>query len=397
MKLVNTTNWLKKLASAVGMTLACALISFPALARYNPYYSFFNPGYGLPESSDDPNLVEQLAGNNLTKFSSAMREAGLTQRLSQKDTFTILAPTDEAFATLPPGVWETLSKPENREIYLKVLNYHVVPGLIGNEALDAGQVRTIEGEIVKFHVTQATPMLNDARMTRAQPIAATNGVIVVIDKVLLPPDVAARLAVGAISSGQPASSNPVATTVNPSSRTSSITFACQFSATTNLPTTYAITPQGAKPLIRWNSEYFSEAGYTPEVRCQQVAARFQAFASSGQLKYLTSGYVNNQPAICVSSTQGSPCTPNTMLFTLKPGSDATERLRKLFNLRTGTASGSDVLYESSSDDDSFSIDFDKYLSSTTVENVGFPNTSPGAIAPSNVEQPNSPAGGGGLW
>lgn len=387
-----TANWLKKLAGVVGVAAASTCLSFNALAGYNPYYSFFNPGPGaLYEGAGEaPNLVEEISvGSRLTRLATALRAAGMTQLLSGTDQFTIFAPTDEAFTALPPGVWEALLRAENREILVKVLNYHLVPGRVSENDLNTGQVRTMAGVSVQIRTNPEALMLNEARVAQKTPITTNNGLIVLIDKVLLPPDVAAKLALGTINSSQPASvQSPV--------RTSRITFECHTSATTNLPTTYAITPQGARPLIRWNSEYFSEAGYTPQVRCQQVAAKFQSFADSGQLKYLTAGAVNGQSAICVANTPSSPCTASTVLFTLKPGSDANERLRKLFNLSAGSASSADILYESSAQDDSAYIDFDKYLSSTTIERLGYPIASPDTAAPSRVEQPNSPSGGR-LW
>lgn len=391
----SSTKWLKKLAVAVGAAALTTSSAFSALARYNPYYSFFNPGPGLYESSDDVNLMQQIAaGNNLTRFSAILQAAGVSYLLSQKDQYTILAPSDEAFAMLPPGVWETLLKPENKEILRKVVNYHLVPGKVSNEALDAGKIFTLAGEPVTFQVIEGTPLLNEARLTGTQPIAATNGVIVVLDKVLLPPDVAARLALGAISSSPPPSS-PTAGVSRPPAGTSRVTFECHVNATMNIPTTYAMTPQGPRPVIRWTSEYFSDAGYTPEVRCQQVAARFQSFYNSGMLKYLTAGYVNGQPAICVAQNQNSPCAANTLLFTLKPGSDANDRLRKLSNLRSGSASGADVLYESSSDDAVY-VDFEKYLSTSTVERIGSSSNYPSPTVPSAVEAPSAPSEGG-IW
>ncbi len=390
----SSTKWFKKLAVALGAAALTTSSAFSALARYNPYYSFFNPGPGLYESSDDANLLQQIAANNrLTRFSAALQATGMSELLSQKDTFTILAPTDEAFAMLPAGVWETLLKPENKEILRKVVNYHLVPGKVSNEELDAGKISTMAGESVRFQVSQGIAMLNEARLTQTQPIAARNGAIVVIDKVLLPADVSARLALGAISSSTTSSEPTVGVPRSPAG-TSRVTFECHISATVNLPTTYAMTASGPRPLIRWTSEYFSDAGYTPEVRCQQVAARFQTFYNTGTLKYLASGYVNSQPVICVAPTQNTPCAANTVLFTLKPGSDANERLRKLLNLRSG-ASGADVLYESSSDEAVY-VDFEQYLNTSTVERIGSSSNYPSPTVPSAIEEPSAPSGGG-VW
>jgi Circadian oscillating protein COP23 len=110
-----------------------------------------------------------------------------------------------------------------------------------------------------------------------------------------------------------------------------------------MPTTYVNTPTGNLPLIRWNSRYFADSGYTPSARCQDVSQRFNTFYSRGILNYITTGYVNNMPVVCVASAKGGPCTE--VLFTLKPRENATQVIQQLFDVRVG-ASG--PLYESES-------------------------------------------------
>lgn len=391
----NSTKWLRNMAVALAAAALTTSSAFSAaLARYsNPYYSFFNPGPGgLLERSDNPNLEKQIEENyNLTRFSEALQRAGMSGLLSQKNTFTVLAPVNEAFAMLPAGAWETLLKPENKEILRRVVSYHIVPGKVTNEALDAGNIFTMAGESVKFQVIQGSAMLNEAKLIGKEPIPATNGSIVLIDKVLIPADVAARLALGAFSSST-TPSKPTTVIQTYQTVPNRVRFECHISPM-NIPTTYAITASGPKPIIRWTSEYFSGSGYTPEVRCQQVAARFQNFYNSGMLKYLASGYVNNQPVICVAQTQYSGCHANTVLFTLKPGSDANERLRKLLNLRAGSAYAADILYESSSDDSVY-VDFEKYLNASIVENIGSASNYPSPNITPEIEAP-APSGGDG--
>lgn len=106
------------------------------------------------------------------------------------------------------------------------------------------------------------------------------------------------------------------------------------------PTTYVNTPSGNIPLIRWVSRYFKHSGYSPDVRCQEVSQRFNQYYNQGVLNYVTTGYMNDLPVICVASEIGGPCTGT--LFTLKPGEDASRVVQQLFDVRAG-ASG--PLYE----------------------------------------------------
>jgi len=99
----------------------------------------------------------------------------------------------------------------------------------------------------------------------------------------------------------------------------------------SVPTTIAQTPTGDIPIIRWTSNYFSKDGWTPQVRCQEVSARFQRYYNSGSLKYLTTGLINKQPVICTADDLNGEC--KNLLFTLKLGTDPSEALRDLFNVR----------------------------------------------------------------
>jgi Circadian oscillating protein COP23 len=110
-----------------------------------------------------------------------------------------------------------------------------------------------------------------------------------------------------------------------------------------IPTTFVSTPHENIPLIRWVSNHFTHSGYSPQARCQDVSQRFNRYYNQGILNYVTTGYVNNMPVICVASDKGGPCTE--VLFTLKPGENATRVIQQLFDVRAG-ASG--PLYENES-------------------------------------------------
>ena len=118
---------------------------------------------------------------------AAVKAAGLVETLKGKGPFTVFAPTDEAFAKLPPGTVENLLKPENKAKLASILTYHVVPGNVKAAAL-AGKtqyVRTVQGYGVLVKGGSGVTV-NKATVTKAD-IGTSNGVIHVIDTVLLPP------------------------------------------------------------------------------------------------------------------------------------------------------------------------------------------------------------------
>jgi uncharacterized surface protein with fasciclin (FAS1) repeats len=102
--------------------------------------------------------------------------------------FTVFAPTDAAFAKLPPDALKDLLKPENKEVLVKILTYHVVGGQVLSTDLKSGEVKSSEGGTINVKVDPATGvMVNDAKVVQAD-VKASNGVIHVIDNVILPPD-----------------------------------------------------------------------------------------------------------------------------------------------------------------------------------------------------------------
>ena len=99
-----------------------------------------------------------------------------------------------------------------------------------------------------------------------------------------------------------------------------------------VPSTVVSTKTGKQvPIIYWKSEAFSGSGWTPTRRCQEVSARFQEYHQTGILEFITTGRMNGLPVICVSKTDGGGCAG--LLYTLKPGQNATATLQKLFDIR----------------------------------------------------------------
>ncbi|MCU0828800.1 MAG: fasciclin domain-containing protein [Tabrizicola sp.] len=136
----------------------------------------------------EPDIVDIASSNDdFSTLVAAVSAAGLVDTLKGDGPFTVFAPTNAAFAALPAGTVENLLKPENKDQLVAILTYHVVPGAVTSDQL-AGQrltVATVNGANVHIDGRKGVKV-NKSRVTTAD-IMASNGVIHVIDKVLLPP------------------------------------------------------------------------------------------------------------------------------------------------------------------------------------------------------------------
>ena len=145
-------------------------------------------------SMEQGTIVEVASGNpDFSTLVSAVQAAGLVETLSGEGPFTVFAPTNDAFDALPAGVLDALLLPENKDALTSVLTYHVLPAEVMAADVAAGDVATVEGSTVTI-ATDGGVMVNDAKVTTTD-VDASNGVIHVIDAVLVPPtvDVAALL------------------------------------------------------------------------------------------------------------------------------------------------------------------------------------------------------------
>lgn len=135
----------------------------------------------------EPDIVDIAASNgNFNTLVAAVTAAGLVDTLKGEGPFTVFAPTDDAFAALPAGTVDSLLLPENKDQLVAILTYHVVPGAVTSDQL-AGQrlnVETVNGATVHIDGRNGVKV-NDSNVTAAD-IIASNGVIHVIDAVLLP-------------------------------------------------------------------------------------------------------------------------------------------------------------------------------------------------------------------
>jgi uncharacterized surface protein with fasciclin (FAS1) repeats len=126
------------------------------------------------------------AAGSFSTLIAAIDAAGLTETLMGEGPFTVFAPTDEAFAKLPEGTVNDLLKPENKDQLIAVLTYHVVPGKVkSSEVIKMNAAKTLQGQEVKIKVNDGTVMVDNANVVKAD-IYASNGVIHVIDSVILP-------------------------------------------------------------------------------------------------------------------------------------------------------------------------------------------------------------------
>jgi uncharacterized surface protein with fasciclin (FAS1) repeats len=140
-----------------------------------------------PVSSD---IVETaVATPELSTLVTAVTQAELAATLQSDGPFTVFAPTNEAFAALPTETLETLLLPENIEDLQSVLTYHVVPGAITSDQLTDGmQVVTVNGETITIGVTADGVSINGSANVAIADIETSNGIVHVIDSVLLPPE-----------------------------------------------------------------------------------------------------------------------------------------------------------------------------------------------------------------
>jgi uncharacterized surface protein with fasciclin (FAS1) repeats len=140
-----------------------------------------------PMMEGDPDIVDIAASNgNFNTLVAAVTAAGLVDTLKGDGPFTVFAPTDAAFAALPAGTVDSLLLPENKDMLTAILTYHVVPGAVTSDQL-AGQrlsVATVNGAEVHIDGRDGVKV-EDSNVTAAD-IIASNGVIHVIDAVLLP-------------------------------------------------------------------------------------------------------------------------------------------------------------------------------------------------------------------
>jgi uncharacterized surface protein with fasciclin (FAS1) repeats len=158
--------------------LAITALALSALA--------LSPVQAADKCAASGDLVAVASGaGSFNTLVAAVKAAGLVETLQGKGPFTIFAPTDEAFAKLPPGTVENLLKPENKDQLIAILTYHVVAGKVMAADVKTMQAKTVNGKELTIKVTDGKVTVDSAKVTKTD-VAASNGVIHVIDTVVLP-------------------------------------------------------------------------------------------------------------------------------------------------------------------------------------------------------------------
>ena len=162
----------KKIASVLTFVLASLTLSTAAHADH----------HGMKKD-----IVDVAAANgSFSTLVAAVKAAGLVDTLKGDGPFTVFAPTDEAFAKLPAGTVENLLKSENKDKLTAILTYHVVSGkVMAADVVKLDSAATVQGQSVNVTINDGSVMINNANVVMAD-VKASNGVIHVIDTVLLP-------------------------------------------------------------------------------------------------------------------------------------------------------------------------------------------------------------------
>jgi uncharacterized surface protein with fasciclin (FAS1) repeats len=138
------------------------------------------------QSSTKDIVDTAVAAGSFTTLAKALQAADLVDTLKGKGPFTVFAPTDEAFSKLPKGTLEDLLKPANKAKLRRILSYHVVPGNVtAADVVKLKSAKAVSGDAIDIKASGGSVMVEEARVTKTD-ITASNGVIHVIDSVMLP-------------------------------------------------------------------------------------------------------------------------------------------------------------------------------------------------------------------
>lgn len=173
--------------TALGLSLGCATSPDPATAD-NASNADAPTEQAPAESTESSDIVDTaVAAGSFETLVAAVKAADMVDVLKGDGPFTVFAPTDEAFAKLPAGTLDDLLKPENKAKLQAILKYHVVAGKVSSkQVVTMSDAETVEGSKIMIEASDAGVKINEANVIKAD-IDCTNGVIHVIDSVILPP------------------------------------------------------------------------------------------------------------------------------------------------------------------------------------------------------------------
>jgi uncharacterized surface protein with fasciclin (FAS1) repeats len=184
---------IRLLTLTTALALSLGTVSTVAMAQTDPMVG------GAPMYATKNIIQNAVNSKDHTTLVAAVKAAGLVDTLEGPGPFTVFAPTNEAFAALPPGTVDTLLKPENKAELTKILTYHVVPGRfdmstlmqdINNAPGHRIALKTVEGETLIMSANGSTLLVTDQKGNTAEVtipnVIQSNGVIMVVNKVLMP-------------------------------------------------------------------------------------------------------------------------------------------------------------------------------------------------------------------
>jgi uncharacterized surface protein with fasciclin (FAS1) repeats len=173
-------------ASALALAACGSSSSTESSATPSPAMSSAMASPSASDAASAKDIVGVASANPTTStLVTALDAAGLVGALQAAGPFTVFAPTDDAFAALPAGVLDKLVQPQNKDALTKILTYHVVQGEVPSSAVKDGDVPTLEGQSITLSTANGVTV-NGAKVTTPD-VEASNGVIHLIDQVLLPP------------------------------------------------------------------------------------------------------------------------------------------------------------------------------------------------------------------
>lgn len=177
---------MKKIISTLALAIALPLIGYAGCGACGA-----GGAHNHAEKKADKKMVKAdivdtaIAAEDFNTLVAAVKAAGLVETLKGEGPFTVFAPTDAAFAALPEGTVASLLKPENKDQLIAILTYHVVPAEVKSEDVKPMEAPTVNGQTATIEVKDGKVLVEGAKVVKVD-IGASNGVIHVIDKVILP-------------------------------------------------------------------------------------------------------------------------------------------------------------------------------------------------------------------
>jgi uncharacterized surface protein with fasciclin (FAS1) repeats len=182
----------RKLITALAVVASLSVVGAACSSDDTPSTDGMDGAESTAPAETTETITDVVAGNeDFSTLLAAVEAAGLGETLAGEGPFTVFAPTDEAFAALPEGTLETLLKPKNEELLSSILTYHVVPAEVMAADVESGEVTTVNGATFTVEASDMGVSITDGQGNEVDVITTdiltSNGVIHVIDGVVLPP------------------------------------------------------------------------------------------------------------------------------------------------------------------------------------------------------------------